>query len=144
MKLGKLDLELFYSNIAVREIESLCGGSMKNLGTLFENKTISEEMTSVAQIITILANAAVLKHNQEVVLGLSFEDKKEKYDVEVIETMMDVGNMREYMAEMFEVMGAGSKFSVPDGIRLSEPDIDLEDIEKEKNLKRTTENTGCA
>ena len=144
MKLGKLELELFYSNIAVREIESLCGGSMQNLGNLFENKTVSEEMRTVAEIITILANAAILKHNQEIALGLSFEEKKEKYDADTIEMMMDVGSTSEYMSEIFEVMGAGSKFVVPDGIKLSEPDIDLEDIEKEKNQPGTTASNGCA
>lgn len=145
MKLGKLELELFYSNKAVKEIEAMCeGGEMKNLGKLFENKKISEEMTTLSELIAILANAAILKHNQEVSLGLSFDEKKEKIDAELIETMMNVGDMNSYMHELLSVMGAGSKFEVPDNIKLAENDIDLEEIEKEKNRKGTTEDTGCA
>lgn len=145
MKLGKLELELFYSNKAVKEIEAMCeGGEMKNLGKLFENKKISEEMTTLSELIAILANAAILKHNQEVALGLSFDEKKEKIDAELIETMMNVGDMNSYMHELLSVMGAGSKFEVPDNIKLAENDIDLEEIEKEKNLKGTAEDIGCA
>ena len=145
MKLGKLELELFYSNKAVKEIEAMCeDGEMKNLGKLFENKKISEEMTTLSELIAILANAAILKHNQEVALGLSFEEKKEKIDAELIETMMNVGDMNSYMHELLSVMGAGSKFEVPDNIKLADNDIDLEEIEKEKNRKGTTEDIGCA
>lgn len=146
MKLGKLELELFYSNKAVKEIEAMCeDGEMKNLGKLFENKKISEEMTTLSELIAILANAAILKHNQEVTLGLSFDEKKkEMIDAELIETMMDVGDMNSYMHELLSVMGAGSKFEVPDNIKLAENDIDLEEIEKEKNPKGTTEDIGCA
>ena len=52
--------------------------------------------------------------------------------------------MDEYTEEIFSVMRKGSKFITPDNIRLAETDIDLAEIEKEKNPTGTTEDTGCA
>lgn len=144
MKLGKLELPLYYSNLAVREIENLCGGDMKNLGKLFDGKKVSEEMRAIAEIVTILANADVIKHNTEVSLGLSSDEKREKVEVETVETLLDVGKMTDYVNEIFKTMRGSSKFILPDGIELTAPDIDLEEIEKEKNLRGTTDDTGCA
>lgn len=144
MKLGKLELPLYYSNLAVREIENLCGGDIINLGKLFDGKKVSEEMRAIAEIVTILANADVIKHNTEVSLGLSSDEKREKVEVETVETLLDVGKMEDYVKEIFTTMRGSSKFILPDGIELTAPDIDLEEIEKEKNLRGTTEDTGCA
>lgn len=145
MKLGNYEVPLYYSNVAVRKLEELCGGELKDLGTLFgEGKKTSEQMSSIAQIIAILANAAVLKHNQEIALGLSLEEKKEEITAETVEVLMDVGSMEEYMNEIFSVMNKGSKFVTPDNIKLAETDLDLEEIEKEKNQKGTIGDTDCA
>ncbi|MCQ2460313.1 MAG: hypothetical protein MJ081_08095 [Ruminococcus sp.] len=145
MKLGNYEVPLYYSNIAVRKMEELCGGELKDLGKLFgEGKKTSEQMSSIAQIITILANAEILKHNQEVALGVTTGEKKEELSSDVVEVLMDVGSMDEYTEEIFSVMRKGSKFITPDNVRLAETDIDLAEIEKEKNLTGTTEDTGCA
>lgn len=145
MKLGKLELELYYNNQAVRELESLCGGDMKNLDKLMSSeKAVSEQVSSLSQIIAILANGAVMKHNTEIALGLADGEKKERIKAEDLEMLIDIADMQNTMKEVFSAMGAASKFEVPNNVKLAETDVDLEEIEKEKNLSGTIGDTGCA
>lgn len=145
MKLGKLELELYYNNQSVRELENLCGGDMKNLDKLMSSeKAVSEQVSSLSQIIAILANGAVMKHNTEIALGLADGEKKERIKAEDLEMLIDIADMQNTMKEVFAAMGAASKFEVPNNVKLAETDVDLEEIEKEKNLSGTTDDTGCA
>lgn len=145
MKLGKLELELYYNNQAVRELENLCGGDMKNLDKLMSSeKAVSEQVSSLSQIIAILANGAVMKHNTEIALGLADGEKKERIKAENLEMLIDIADMQNTMKEVFSAMGAASKFEVPNNVKLAETDVDLEEIEKEKNLSGTIGDTGCA
>lgn len=138
MKIGNLEIKLYYSNLAARELSELCGG-LNKIGTLLRGEdeehpiSVIEQQANIAKLIRILANAEITKHNCEIALGIQDGEKKEKWKDEDLEMLLDASKLDEYLYEIFETMGLASKFVIPDSVKLSEPDIDLEEIEKEKN-----------
>jgi hypothetical protein len=60
-------------------------------------------------------------------------EKKEKFTDEVLESVLDLSQIKEYITEVLECMGLASQFEVPDGIKLESPDLDLEELEAEQN-----------
>lgn len=137
MKLGNREIKLFYSNLAARDLEELCGG-IKNISTFISGEpdkpaSITEQLANVAKIIRILANAEITRHNAEISLGVIDGEKLEKYDDETFEMLLDASKAAEYLYEVLEVMGLASKFEIPEGVKLGETDVDLEEIEAEKN-----------
>ena len=137
MKIGNHEIKLFYSNIAVREINELCGG-VGNISRLFTQENgdpvpYDTEVTNMIKLICILANAEITKENCEKRLGLIEGEEKPHYKFEDLEQLIDISRIREYMDEIIEVMNKASKFEVPDGVKLKSGDIDLAEIEAEKN-----------
>lgn len=132
MKVNDKEIKLFYSNLAVKEIEELCGG-MHNLGELFRKGTVAEQYSGLVSLIRILANANVTKENCEISLGMRDGEKKEKYTDDVIEALLDISKTEEYLNEVFKVMGLASKFEMPEGMKMQSADVDLEEIEAERN-----------
>lgn len=138
MKIGNQEIKLYYSNLAARELSELCGG-MKNIGKLLRGEDedhpldVIEQQANIAKLVRILANGEITRYNCEIALGISDGEKKEKYNDEDLECLLDASKLDEYLMEIFECMGLASKFVVPDSLKLSDPDIDLEEIEAEKN-----------
>lgn len=137
MKIGNQEVKLFYSNLAAREINELCGG-IKNMSTLLTGKDgeeleLTEQFSNVTKLIRILLNANITKENCEISLGMRDGEKKEKFSDETLETLLDLSKIREYITEFLECMGLASQFEVPDGIKLESPDLDLEELEAEQN-----------
>lgn len=137
MKLGNTEAKLFYSNWAVRELTELCGG-LQNIGRLFNNENGESLDTTtvymnVIKLVRILANANIIKENSEIALGMREGEKKELIDEETMSNILDMSKASDYLLECLDVMGLASKFEVPDGVKLESADIDLEEIEAEKN-----------
>lgn len=137
MKIGNIEIKLFYSNLAARDLNELCG-DLKNIGSLFrgengENLSAVEEYSNIIKLIRILANAAITRDNREIELGMRDGVKKEKYTDEVLEEILDMSKAADYLMEVLDVMGLASKFEIPEGVKMSSPDIDLEEIEAERN-----------
>ncbi|MBP0962092.1 MAG: hypothetical protein J5864_08105 [Oscillospiraceae bacterium] len=137
MKLGITEVKLFYSNWAVRELTELCGG-LQNIGRLFNNENGESLDTTtvymnVIKLVRILANANIIKENSEIALGMREGEKKELIDEETMSNILDMSKASDYLLECLDVMGLASKFEVPDGVKLESADIDLEEIEAEKN-----------
>ena len=137
MKLGNTEVKLFYSNWAVRELTELCGG-LQNIGRLFNNENGESLDTTtvymnVIKLVRILANANIIKENSEIALGMREGEKKELIDEETMSNILDMSKASDYLLECLDVMGLASKFEVPDGVKLESADIDLEEIEAEKN-----------
>ena len=137
MKIGNLEIKLFYSNLAVREINELCGGVAK-ISNLFEDENGNHvpyevEISNIIKLILILANANITKENCEKRLGIADGEEKPKFTYEELEQMIDIGRLGEYTQEIMSAMGLASKFEVPDGLKITEQDIDLDEIEAEKN-----------
>lgn len=137
MKLGNMEIKLFYSNWAVRELTDLCGG-LQNIGRLFNNENGESLDTTtvylnVIKLVRILANANIIKENSEIALGMRDGEKKELIDEETMSNILDMSKASDYLLECLDCMGIASKFEVPDGVKLERADIDLEEIEAEKN-----------
>lgn len=137
MTTGTLELKLFYSNWAAKELTDLCGG-LENIGTLFagedgKDQDISLIYDNIVKLVCILANANIIKENSEIALGMRKGEKKELLDAEMMSNILDMSKGGEYLLECLKVMGLASKFEMPDGMKTEEKDIDLEEIEAEKN-----------
>lgn len=137
MKSGNIELKLFYSNWAAKELTELCGG-LANIGSLFagesgEERDIAEIYDNIVKLVCILANANIIKENSEIALGMRNGEKKQLLEPEVLSNILDMSKGGEYLLECLDVMGLASKFEMPDGMKVEEKDIDLEEIEAEKN-----------
>jgi hypothetical protein len=137
MKVGNKEIKLYYSNLAARELDEFCGGT-KNLpnmlaGTKENPVSYAERISNISKIITILANGEITRHNTEVQYGIADGEKLEKYPVEFFEAVLDASKINEYFKEAVAAMRRDSSFEVPEGVKLTESDEDLEEIEAEKN-----------
>lgn len=137
MKIGNKEVELYYSNLAVKEISKLCGGVAK-ISTLFTDEDgnpvpYETQVDNTIKLILILANAGIKKDNWEKRNMISDGEEQPLLTFEDLEQIIDIGKLNEYSNEIAEALGLASKFEVPDGLKLTEPDIDLDEIEAEKN-----------
>ena len=137
MTTGNIEFKLFYNNWAAKELTDLCGG-LENIGTLFAredggDQDISLIYDNIVKLVCILANANIIKENSEIALGMRKGEKKELLDAEMMSNILDMSKGGEYLLECLNVMGLASKFEMPDGMKTEEKDIDLEEIEAEKN-----------
>ena len=134
MKLGNKEIKLFYNVYAVQELTEMCGGAMKNIGSLLRDvNDVSERIYNIVKLIRALANGEIGRNNKLIEMGVIDGEIQERYTDEDLYMLIDVSKIDEYLMEVFEVMGLASKFVMPDGYQISEPDIDLEEIEAEKN-----------
>lgn len=138
MKLGNQEIKLYYNNLAVQELTELCGGKMANIGTLLhgaEGEEIdpSERINNIVKLIRVLANGEISRNNKLIELGIIDGEKQERFTDDDISMLVDVSKLGDYMLEVLETMGLASKFVTPNNLQLTEPDLDLEDIEAERN-----------
>lgn len=139
MKVGNVDIPLYYSTFAAQQLNDLCGG-IKNIKSLISTEGDDgyiNTLNGVAKLATILANGEVGRYNRALALGIESGEKKDKYTEEDFIELLDAGKLTVYIREIFEVMGLASKFIVPEGVNLKEPDIDLDEIEEIKNPSGT-------
>lgn len=137
MKVGNKEIKLYYSNLAAREIDELCGG-IKNLKSLFvrtDGNIVNhvERVSNVAKLIRILANGEITRHNTEVHYGIADGEILDKYTDEFFDAVLDASRVDEYFMEAIAAIKRDSSFEVPEGVKLTESDEDLEEIEAEKN-----------
>lgn len=137
MKIGNKEVKLYYSNLAARDLNDLCGG-IQNIGSLFKREEgqpvdLMKDYKNMISIIRILANANITKENCEIALGMRDGEKQEKFTDEMLESLLDLSHISEYLEEALRCMGLASAFEVPDDLKLEEPDEDLEEINAEKN-----------
>lgn len=136
MKLGKLDIELFYSVKAMMDIQELVGGGdLKKISEWINAEDISEteQIIRIVKIITILANAKVIRDNQEITLGLADGEKKSLYSDELFQNYIGIADLEPLIREIAVCLGADAEISVPDNIKMQEEDETLAEIEELKN-----------
>lgn len=137
MKLGNHEIKLYYSNWAVLKLTELCGG-LEKIGTLFrtedgESVETAKAYSNVVKLVTILANANIIMENSWIASGLEQGEKRDLYDEETMSNILDMSKASEYIIECLNVMGAASKFEMPDGMKFEDSDEDLEEILAEQN-----------
>ena len=80
-----------------------------------------------------LPNANITKENCEIALGMRDGEKQEKLTDEMLESLIDLSHITEYLEEALVHGCLQAPFEVPDDLKLEEPDEDLEEINAEKN-----------
>lgn len=136
MKLGRINIELFYSVKAMMDIQELVGGGdLKKISEWINAEDISEteQIIRIVKIITILANAKVIRDNQEIALGLADGEKKALYSDELFQNYIGIADLEPLIREIAVCLGADAEISVPDNIKMQEEDETLSEIEELKN-----------
>lgn len=137
MKIGNQEIKLFYSNWAVLKLTELCGG-LEKIGLLFNDENgqsldVTTVYSNIVKLVTILANANIIKENSWIASGLEKGEKKELFDEETMSNILDLSKVSDYVLECLDVMGLASKFEMPDGMKFESGDEDLEEILAEQN-----------
>lgn len=75
VEIGGTEFEICYNTKAMTELEKICD-NLSNIGEwLNDSGTDSEKFKKLCNVITILINGAVFRHNAEIVLGLANGEK---------------------------------------------------------------------
>lgn len=136
MKIGKFDIECFFSTKALDDIEKMIGGTVENLADWLTDESITTgtRLKRTTDIIKHLANGAVLKHNQEVKRGLIPNGKmQEPYDDDFFAEIIGLTQLNDAITCVFEAIHEGSDVIIPDGMHAAEEDEILAEIEEIKN-----------
>lgn len=127
------EIELLYNVKATIDIAERCGGDLENISDIMKNNNLSKNMELICGILCDLANGAITAHNANITLGLEEGEKKSEYPAEYFLAFVTADNFNSVSAAALETMGLGSEFTVPDNVKTEEKDIDLAEIEAEKN-----------
>lgn len=137
MKIGNTEIKLYYNNQAAQEISELCGGSTNLRALIFDSEDNPVEplkqLENVAKLVRILANNEIRKNNMLIKMGVIAGEPKEEFTDEQFSVILDASMVSSYFIECVETIRKASTFAVPDSVKMTEPDIDLEEIEAEKN-----------
>lgn len=129
---GGRDVELFFSTRAMINISDRCGGDISDLGGWLTEGGTTDKMSKIGIVISDLANGAIIKHNADIALGLEDGQKRPLYPDNYFIDVLNPGEFMEYKEKIFEALGMGYTFEIPDGITIEEKDADLAEIEAEK------------
>lgn len=125
--------ELYFSTWALVSISKRCGGDIDNLGDwLGKGKTV-EMLLKFSNVLSDLANGAVIKHNADIALGLEQGEKKPVFPDDYFINIMQVSDIMKYREEIFRTLNMGTDYEVPEGVEVQEKDADLAELEHEKN-----------
>ena len=126
-------IELYYNVAATLGISELCGGDIGNLPKLLENNTVEGQLKLICAILCELANGAVALHNTNISFGLETGERKPEFTADFFLAQCGIEDINNAFSTCLEAMGIGSEFTVPDNVKTVEEDIDLAEIEAEKN-----------
>lgn len=125
-------IDLMYNTKAMIGLSKRCGGNLEDLASWLDGKNSTETVEKYSQLICELANGAVFRHNKEVEFGLVDGEKQKFYDDDFFLAMIEPHMLPDFQNAVFGAISGGTDFTVPDGMKVQEHDIDLEEIEKER------------
>ena len=127
------EVELYFNVKATIDISERCGGDIANLSDIMKTNTTNQNLELMCGILCDLANGAVTAHNANITLGLEGGEKRPEVPVEYFIAVVTADDFNKVTEVALETMGLGSEFTVPDNVKTEEKDIDLAEIEAEKN-----------
>lgn len=136
INVGGHKIELYFNMKAMNDIADLCGGDISKLGEKFEELDELQSCSLLCNVLCALANGAVAKKNCDISLGLSTGEKIQEFTSEFFEMNLDFSKGAELVETLFTVINGGSQYTVPDNVQTVERDIDLEEIEAEKEKSK--------
>ena len=125
-------IDLMYNTKAMIGLSKRCGGNLEDLASWLDGKNSTETVEKYSQLICELANGAVFRHNKEVEFGFIDGEKQKFYDDDFFLAMIEPHMLPDFQNAVFGAISGGTDFTVPDGMKVQEHDIDLEEIEKER------------
>lgn len=135
IKIGQREIELYFSTRTLIKISDRCGGDMSSLQNWLSDGTTGDKLEKISNIITDLANGAVIKQNANISLGLEQGSMHPLYADGYFADVLNPAELLEYQSVIYEALGMGYSFETPDNVQVEEYDADLAEIEasKEKN-----------
>lgn len=126
---------LCFSVWAMEKISKQFGSIDKAYDKTQLEKNPSEAIDTICQMVRILIDAEILRHNKLVELGLSTEKPLEPFDLtdEVIKTVWKIDDFKTCKVAMVEAMHTGYQTDYEDEEEEEERDLVLEEIKAEKN-----------
>ena len=125
-------IDLMYNTKAMIGLSKRCGWNLEDLASWLDGKNSTETVEKYSQLICELANGAIFRHNKEVEFGLVDGEKQKFYDDDFFLAMIEPHMLPDFQNAVFGAISGGTDFTVPDGMKVQEHDIDLEEIEKER------------
>ena len=132
INVGGHEIELYFNIKAMNTIADLCGGDVSKLGEKFAELEELQVCNLLCNVLCALANGAVAKKNCDISLGLSNGEKMQEFTPEFFEVNLDFSKGAELVDTLFTVINGGSQYTIPDNVQTVEKDIDLKEIEAEK------------
>ena len=137
IKLGKKEIPLKMTLMAMKNIEKQIGGDISKIGEYIQNAgTTTDKLINVVGIIRHMANGYVAKNNADVDFGIIEGEKLNFYDEELFLNVFDVSDFEQLQNALYETISEDTTFNVPDGVKLKnseEVDVVLQEIEAEKS-----------
>ena len=137
IKLGKKEIPLKLTLMAMKNIEKQIGADISKIGEYIQNAgTTTDKLINVVGIIRHMANGYVAKNNADVDFGIIEGEKLNFYDEELFLNVFDVSDFEQLQNALFETISEDTTFNVPDGVKLKnseEVDVVLQEIEAEKS-----------
>lgn len=127
------EIELYFNVKATIDISERCGGDIANLSDIMKTNTTGKNLEFICGILCDLANGAVAVHNANIAFGLEEGKPKPKFTEDYFLAFATAKDLDRFTEAIFDTMGMGSEFTVPDNVKTEEKDIDLAEIEAEKN-----------
>lgn len=137
IKLGKKEIPLKMTLMAMKNIEKQIDGDISKIGEYIQNAgTTTDKLINVVGIIRHMANGYVAKNNADVDFGIIEGEKLNFYDEELFLNVFDISDFEQLQNALFETISSDTTFNVPDGVKLKnteEVDVVLQEIEAEKS-----------
>ena len=131
--LNERKFEMYYSTWAMRQLTDLIGGDLMKIGEWLSEGDQCNIIEKYSKVIAILINGGIAKSNADIDFGFAEGEKKPFIKAEYIMMVISAGELLEYQADIFGALNGGNDFEIPENIKMSETDIDLVEIENEKN-----------
>lgn len=132
IEIGGHKVELFFSTWAMIKLSEMSGGSIENIGDWLSAGNTEQLMEKFNKVIVLLANAAIMKRNADISLGLEQGEKKELYSEDYFLYVSNAADIMEHRDAIFKAMSMGIDYEIPEGVEIEQKDPDLAEIEKEK------------
>lgn len=146
IKLGKKEIPLKMTLMAMKNIEKQIDGDISKIGEyiqygsakvevtkdengeeivkdlitgkIIKNKTTTDKLINVVGIIRHMANGYVAKNNADVDFGIVEGEKLNFYDEELFLNVFDISDFDQLQNALFETISSDTTFNVPDGVKL--------------------------
>ncbi len=143
------EYELLYSTKAMMNVAELCGGDLNQLSDwLRSDGSFSVVAGNIGALFCQLVNGAIIARNADITLGLSSGELQKLKNPDAFKELftdaLTMGEVLDIQQAIFKTMEIGSRFNVPEGLKLEKRgrDIDLEEMEMEKGKKQTSGKKG--